>query len=184
MLAACVVVSIGEIYSSCSTVAELHGAVCPGPAEISEPAFALRSGMLSALVHYLTVHVFKVMSSAEGEALIVTALVTHVRMPDPHDATDFFAIVFSMPDCLCCRTATSRCHALSLPDDLRVQGVASDLLGRPLDFTQPAAQLLHALSLVPMPGAPPKQRKAISASTSKSSAKPAQSVKLDTKKVK
>jgi len=69
--------------------------VCPGPAEISEPAFALRSGMLSALVHYLTVHVFKVLSSAEGEALIVTALVTHVRMPDPYDATSILE-VFSM----------------------------------------------------------------------------------------
>ena len=52
---------------------------------MSEPAFALRSGMLSALVHYLTVHVFKVLSPAEGEALIVTALVTHVRMPPVTD---------------------------------------------------------------------------------------------------
>jgi len=82
---------------------------------------------------------------------------------------------------------SSRCPrapAITVLDDLRMQGVASDLLGRPLDFTQPAAQLLHALSLVPMPGAPPKQRKAISASTSKISAKPALSAKSDTKKVK
>ena len=47
--------------------------------------------MLSALTQYLTVHVFKVLSPAEGEALIVTALVAHVSIrlldhvliPDP-----------------------------------------------------------------------------------------------------
>ncbi len=140
--------------------------------------------MLSALVHYLAVHVFKVLTSAEGEALIVTALVTHVRRPDPCDATNLLTpsnMQYSYPRC---STAMSRSPVLKLPDDLRTQGVASDLLGRPLDFTQPAAQLLHALSLVPMPGAPPKQRKAVSSFTSKTSAKPAQSAKLDTKKVK
>ena len=81
------VLSRGGIHSLHIAFAEAqHDAVCSGPAEISEPAFALRSGMLSALVHYLTVHVFKVLSSAEGEALIVTALVTHVRRPDPAQA--------------------------------------------------------------------------------------------------
>ena len=34
-----------------------------------------------------------------------------------------------------------------------MQGIASDLLHRPLDFTYPVAVVLHTILLVPMPGA-------------------------------
>ena len=37
---------------------------------------------------------------------------------------------------------------------LIVQGIAADLLHRPLDFTYPVAVVLHTILLVPMPGAP------------------------------
>ena len=163
-----------------------------GPAEISEPAFALRSGMLSALTQYLTVHVFKVLSPAEGEALIVTALVSHVCQPDTLELTLYFTpfwhakpalLMYLLVYVLDCAQTVLECQRE--PTTAGMQGVASDLLGRPLDFTQPAAQLLHALSLVPMPGAPPKPRKASNTSASKPIAKPAQSSsKSELKKVK
>ncbi len=180
-----------------------------GPAEVSEPAFALRSGMLSALTQYLTVHVFEVLSPAEGEALIVTALVAHVRirlflpctrppavMPwrtllmEQHSPNTGYYSRWLRVRRLRHSLVANVCLGRSLSywssgfRGTGVQGVASDLLGRPLDFTKPAAQLLHAVSLVPMPGAPPKQRRASSTSTSKPSAKPAQSAKSESKKAK
>ena len=98
-----------------------HDAVCPGPAEISEPAFALRSGMLSALVHYLTVHVFKILSPAEGEALIVTALVTHVRRPDSCYAM-ILLTSFCMQDLPLGCSISARLPVMFLPDELSRAG--------------------------------------------------------------
>lgn len=75
------------------------------------------------------------------------------------------------------------------------QGIAADLLQRPLDFTYPIAVVLHTILLVPMPGGPPPKAaiKAISnapvskvAAALKGVAKPAGSVsgRSDAKKTK
>ena len=50
----------------------------PGPAEIMEPGFPLRSGMLGSALYYLTVHTYQLLTPREGAALVITLFVAHV----------------------------------------------------------------------------------------------------------
>ena len=78
---------------------------CVGPAELTAPGFAWRSGALGASVYYLLVHILQQFTPKEGKALVTSVFIAH--------------------------------------------GLLSDLLGRPLDFTEPIAAILHTVTNIP-----------------------------------
>jgi len=56
--------------------------VWSGPPEISVPSFAARSGFLGAAGYWLAVHVYRVLTPAEGKALITTLFLAHGALSD------------------------------------------------------------------------------------------------------
>jgi len=74
-------------------------AVClgTGPAEVSAPGFASRTGFAGTLAYYLSVHVLEVLKPAEGLALITTVFIVHGLLADllkqPLDWTHPLAVI-------------------------------------------------------------------------------------------
>jgi hypothetical protein len=130
-----------------------------GRAEMTEPSFTSRSAFVASAIYYAIAYVLEVIAPREAAGLVVTALVSgcvadgwlaggavHVmQVAGQHfQQLCLSAFILKMGRRLEFLTPTP-CSSLLIIRPQMVQSLLTEPLGRPLDFTEPIADWVHAV---------------------------------------
>ncbi|KAI8470760.1 MAG: hypothetical protein J3K34DRAFT_521068 [Monoraphidium minutum] len=134
----------------------------PHRAELSDPGYTSRSSFVAAAAYYVIAIWLRIVAPAAGAGLIVTTLV-RARREVERAARRPFLDTSRRPFTHVQRPQAGRARRSRINARIRgrrapprpqvMHSVFSDVLGHPLDFTQPIADMVHAISFIPKPAA-------------------------------